>query len=182
MTSRAVKVLSHSIAHTYTLAALENPRDGMEKLLSTNEPRRRALTEKHVVDYCAWDHLYEKHENIWVSEFGWQPTGTTGNGRCNSDCNFGSIRADTGRHRHFKVLSGAADTGPTGPGIERQKDAVPQLLQQEILAAAIKHSPDTKRIYVLDVFAGYGSMRLAAKEMGLHYIGVDERDLMRGTD
>ena len=118
MTSKVVKALAHSIAHRGTQAALENPKDGMERLLFMNEPRWRALTEKHTVDYCAWDHPYKKPENIWVSEFGWKPTGTTGNGRCNSDCNSGSVRPDTGRFRHFKVLSGAAGTGPTGPGIE----------------------------------------------------------------
>jgi molybdenum-dependent DNA-binding transcriptional regulator ModE len=37
-------------------------------------------------------------------------------------------------------------------------------------------------VYVLDLFAGYGSMRAAAKELGLSYVGVDERDLMHNTD
>ena len=85
--------------------ALENLRGGMERLLFVNAPRWRTLTEKHVVDYCAWGHPYKKPENLWVSDFGWTSTGTTGNGRCNSNCDSGSIRADAGRHIHFKVLS-----------------------------------------------------------------------------
>ena len=50
MTSKVVKALSHSIAHRGTQAALENPKDGMERLLFMNEPRWKALTEKHTVD------------------------------------------------------------------------------------------------------------------------------------
>ena len=86
--------------------------------------------------------------------------------------------------RHVKVLSGAAGTGPTGPGIERQKNVVPALLLKEILTAAMEHNTDPQRVYVLDLFAGsgYGSMRAAAKELGLSYVGVDERDLMHNTD
>ena len=64
MKGRAVKPLAHSIEHKGTQAALENTRDGTERLLFTNEPRWRALTEKHVVDCYAWDHPYKKPENI----------------------------------------------------------------------------------------------------------------------
>ena len=53
---------------------------------------------------------------------------------------------------------------------------------KEILTAAMKHNTDPQRVYVLDLFAGYGSMRAAAKELGLSYVGVDERDLMHNTD
>ena len=38
-----------------------------------HEPHWKALTEKHVIDYCAFRHPLMKTENIWVSEFGWQP-------------------------------------------------------------------------------------------------------------
>ena len=54
-----------------------------------------SLTRK-IVDYCAWNHPYKKPENIWVSEFGWTPTGITGNGRCGDNCESGSVRPDTG--------------------------------------------------------------------------------------
>jgi molybdenum-dependent DNA-binding transcriptional regulator ModE len=46
----------------------------------------------------------------------------------------------------------------------------------------MEHNTDPQRVYVLDLFAGYGSMRAAAKELGLSYVGVDERDLMHNTD
>ena len=76
-----------------------------------------------------------------------ETTGTTGNGRCNNDCNSGPIRPDTGRHIHFKVLSGAAGTGPTGPGIERQTNVVPVLLLKEIPTAAMGHNTDPQKVY-----------------------------------
>ena len=67
MTGKVVKALSHSIAHRGTQAALENPKDGMERLLFMNEPRWKALTEKHTVDYCAWNHPY-KNRRIFGSQ------------------------------------------------------------------------------------------------------------------
>ena len=74
--------------------------------------------------------------------------------------------------RYCQVRSGAAGTGPIGPGIERQKNAVPALLLREILTAAMEYNTDPQRVYVLDLFAGYGSMRAATKELGLSYVGV----------
>jgi DNA modification methylase len=32
-------------------------------------------------------------------------------------------------------------------------------------------------VYVLDLFTGHGSMRVATKELGLSYVGVDEREV-----
>ena len=59
---------------------------------------------------------------------------------------------------------------------------MPSLLLKEILTAAMKHNTDPRRVYVLDLFAGYGSMRMVAAELKLGYVGVDERDLMSSTD
>ena len=56
------------------------------------------------------------------------------------------------------------------PGIERQKYSVPALLLP------------WSTTLVLNLFAGYGSMRAATKELGLSYVEVDERDLMHSTD
>ena len=178
MTEKVTEALCHSIEHHGIHAALENPRKGMERLPFMNAPRWRKVTDKKIVDYCAWNHPYKKPENIWVSEFGWTPTGITGNGRCGDSCESGSVRPDTGQFRHFKVLSGPTGTGPTGTGIEKQKNAVPHLLLKEILQAVKLNNTDPDRKYVLDLFAGYGSMRFAAAEEALKYIAVDHRDLM----
>ena len=178
ITGKVTKALCHSIEQQGTYSALENPRKGLERLPFMKAPRWRSLTEKKVVDYCAWKHPYKKPENIWVSEFGWIPTGTTGDGRCGDNCESGSLRSDTDRYRHHKVLSGPTGTGPTGKGIEKQKNAVPHLLLKEILQAVKQSNTDPNRRYVLDLFAGYDSMRFAAAEEELKYIAVDERDLM----
>ena len=37
---------------------------------------------------------------------------------------------------------------------------------------------DSKRTWVIDLFAGYGSLRAVAKAQGLNYLAVDMRDLM----
>jgi len=182
MTSRVIDALADSTENRGTQIAAENPRGGMERQLFMNAPRWKRLTHKHITDYCAWKHPYQKSENIWVSEFGWKPTGITGDGRCGGKCESGSVRADTGKFRHDLVLSGPTGTGPSGKGIERQKNAVPHLLLMEILKAAIANNTDPKRLYVLDLFAGFGSMRAAAKAAGLGYIAVDERDVLPKSD
>ena len=52
----------------------------------------------------------------------------------------------------------------------------------EILKAAIANNTDPERLYVLDLFAGFGSMRAAAKAAGLGYIAVDERGVLPRSD
>ena len=76
----------------------------MERQLFMHEPHWKALTEKHVIDYCAFRHPLMKTENIWVSEFGWQPTGITGDGRCHGKCESGSVHDATGRYTRSASL------------------------------------------------------------------------------
>ena len=178
MTSRVTRAMIHAHTEHGVHIAAENPRGGMERQWFMNAPAWKAITEKQVVDYCAFRHPYKKPENIWVSEFGWSPTGITGDGRCGDKCESGSFRTDTGRFRHDKVLSGATGTGPTGSGIEQQKNAVPPMLLDEILSAVKSQRTDSKRTWVIDLFAGYGSLRAVAKAQGLNYLAVDMRDLM----
>ena len=180
MTSRLIKTLTHCMNTHPIHVAVENPRSGMEQQWFMEAPEWKALTEKHIVDYCAWKHPYRKSENIWVSEFGWMPKGTTGTGRCDDSCESGVIQPDTGKYRHHKVLSGANGTGPVGPGIAQQKNAVPHALLTEILEAVKAERTDPQRTYVVDFFAGYGSMRAAAKEQGLGYVAVDLKDYISG--
>ena len=112
MTSRVTRAMIHAHTEHGVHIAAENPRGGMERQWFMNAPAWKAITEKQIVDYCAFRHPYKKPENIWVSEFGWSPTGITGDGRCGDKCESGSFRTDTGRYRHDKVLSGATGTGP----------------------------------------------------------------------
>ena len=55
------------------------------------------------------------------------------------------------------------------------------MLLDEILSAvsAVKsQNTDSKRTWVIDLFAGYGSLCAVAKAQGLNYLTVDMRDLM----
>ena len=71
-------------------------------------------------------------------------------------------------------------TGPTGSGIEQQKNTVPPMLLDEILSAIESQRADGKRTWVIGLFAGsgYGSLRAVAKAQSLNYLAVDMRDLM----
>ena len=50
----------------------------------------------------------------------------------------------------------------------------------EILIAALKNNTDPDRVWVVDLFVGYGSMRAAAKQKGLNYLAVDLKDFISG--
>ena len=52
------------------------------------------------------------------------------------------------------------------------------MLLDEILSAVKSQRTDSKRTWVNDLFAGYGSLRAVAKAQGLNYLAVDMRDLM----
>ena len=49
---------------------------------------------------------------------------------------------------------------------------------REIPQAAKQSNTYPEREYVLDLFAGYGSMRFASAEEQLKYIAVDEREII----
>jgi hypothetical protein len=51
----------------------------------------------------------------------------------------------------------------------------------KILTAALKNNTDPDRVWVVDLFAGYGSMRAAAKQKGLNYLAVDWKDFISGS-
>ena len=52
------------------------------------------------------------------------------------------------------------------------------MLLDEILSAVKSQRTDSKRTWVIDLFAGYGSLRAVAKAQGLNYLAVDMHDLM----
>ena len=87
----------------------------------------------------------------------------------------------SGRYRQDLVLSGPTGTGPSGKNVAQQKNAVPVELLTEILAAALKNNTDPDRVWVVDLFAGYESMRVAAKQKGLNYLAVDWKDFISSS-
>ena len=52
------------------------------------------------------------------------------------------------------------------------------MLLDKKLSAAKSRRVDSKRTWVIDLFAGYGSLRAVAKAQELNYLVVDMRDLM----
>ena len=143
-----------------------------------NSPDVNALMDMHVVEYCAMKAPFRKRENVWVTGLtNWEPEGTTGDGRCHNKCGQqtsstvsstdspGRIRTKA-VHRHTEQVQGQ-------PAF--RKSAVPQLLLNEIISAAIDRNKSVKRTYVIDLFSGSGSMRRAAEAKGLKYIGVDTK-------
>ena len=51
----------------------------------------------------------------------------------------------------------------------------------DILTAALKNNTDPDRVWVVDLFARYGSMRAAAKQKVLNYSAVDWKDFISGS-
>jgi hypothetical protein len=52
------------------------------------------------------------------------------------------------------------------------------MLLDEILSAVKSQRTDSNRTWVIDLFAGYGSLRAVAKAQGFNSLAVDMRDLM----
>ena len=183
---RLTENLSHSLlaARKHGMHfAQENPTGGLSRRPFMHNPDWLQHTQCLTVDYCAYDHPVKKPTNIWISEFAWVPSGTTGNGRCNNACNSGHKSASTGRYVHDAVLAGRGDRSLSPPHIAQQKNSVPRLLQEEIITAALSASADSAsgvaRNVVIDLFAGYGSLRTVVKEHGLQYVAVDIKDFMK---
>ena len=157
--------------------AQENPTGGMSRRPFMQCPEWLECTQCMTVDYCAYDHPAKKPTNIWVSEFGWIPKGTTGDGRCHRLCNAGEINESTGGYQHEAVLAGRGDRPIATSDIRKHKYAVPKQLLREIVLAASTAGREHRKI-VIDLFAGYGSMKEVAEELGLTYIAVDVKDFM----
>lgn len=152
-------------------SVMENPAKGLARQSFMTSPT-------HKVDLCAFGWPYRKTTDLWVQGFTYQPTGSSGDGRCKRKCGQGEYRQDTGRFRHYHVLAGEAERGPRGKGRRAEKHGMPKELLQEILMAARKDAGEKPRV-VIDLCAGHQSMREAALEMGLQYVAVDAKGELR---
>ena len=157
--------------------AQENPTGGMARRPFMQSPEWLECTQCMTIDYCAYGHAAKKPTNIWVSEFGWEPKGTTGDGKCHQLCDAGAINKSTGGYQHKAVLAGRGDRPIATADIRKHKYAVPKHLLQEIVLAASTAGREHRKI-IIDLFAGYGSMKEVAEELGLTYIAVDVKDFM----
>jgi len=140
------------------------------------------------VDYCAYGYLYKKATDIWTTVLDWVPFGITGTGRCERKCGSGSwhwTHSGKERYRHFVALAQQPEEGIIGQGASRALNSIPTSLGVELLSASLSSwfsssaakMPSARQPVLIDLCAGYGSLRRAAEEVGMRYVGVDIRDL-----
>ena len=99
------------------------------------------------------------------------PAGTTGDGLChNSECGMGMCNTVTQMFNHvIKIARHPAD-GFRGIGAARQKNAMHEAWTEEFLRHAMESRPQRT---VIDLCAGWQSMRRICEKLGLNYIAVD---------
>ena len=116
--------------------------------------------ERHTVDYCAFGSDRRKSTDFWCN-FGWNPIGDTGDGRCHQRCKSGywTQLQEKLSFRHPVVVGGSNDRRPIGAFAKSQ---IPERLHQDLTQAAIDRSCDdgssTRRKTVIELFAGSTSL------------------------
>jgi len=148
---------------------MENPRGGLEKMpfMADWEDSR-----KHVVELCAYIWPFRKETNLWVQGIRWKPKGTTGSGRCEGKCGQGDTDPLTRRFKHFMTLATDPQKGPRGVGATSQTCGIPNGLIKEILVAVAERAALGGKV-VLDLCAGFQSIRNEVLKAGAKYVGVD---------
>ena len=124
---------------------------------------------------CAFKHRAKKPMSFWTSmlDYSYFPAGTTGGDQCNNgECGMGIYNAMTGMFNHFiKIARNPAD-GFRGEGAFRQKNAMPEAWTEEFLTQCHAMQSQPGRT-VIELCAGWQSMRPVCEKLGLNYIAVD---------
>ena len=129
--------------------------------------------KKKVIEMCAFVWPFKKTTNLWANlGFDWQPKGTTCDGRCGEACGQGAIDPVTKRFRHFMALAVDPQRGPRGANAVKMTCGIPQLLVTELLEA-VNEAEGIENKVVLDLFAGFQSLREQVLKMGAKYVAVD---------
>lgn len=168
--------------------SIENPRAALRRrpyMLAEHWPES-IKAERKTVDYCAYGYPYRKSTDVWTSLLEWHPKGRTGSGRCERRCGQGNwTTTDTGAltFRHHVNLSQDPRDGLRGKGAKRVLNSLPPTLTEEILHASLhrwklKGNRPLGKPVLLDLCAGYGSMRATAEKLGYTYVAVDITNLM----
>ena len=147
--------------------AMENPAMGMAQAWNMLDWESKRRT----VDLCAYGWPYKKSTDLWVEGFDFQPKGRTGSGRCEHACEQGMVNPATGKFSHFLALAMEPQRGPRGASHVSGKNGMPRELLAEVLWSAAKGSLEGK--VVLDLCAGFQSMREVAEARGAKYVAVD---------
>ena len=74
---------------------------------------------------------------------------------------------------HSVALAQDPKRGYRGPGAQRKINSIPQDLHEEILQHCLAHRSHPKGQVVLDLCAGFESLRPVVEGMGLQYCAVD---------
>jgi hypothetical protein len=162
--------------------------------------------QRTTVDYCAYDKPYRKMTDLWTS-FDWNPSGNTGNGRCNNGkCGMGS-ESKEGRFKHRVVIAGENERRLKGKKQKEQLWSLPKKLTEELLCAvqeqqnqsapavpapavhtqtAAHSGPHTvprsnpSPHIIIDLFSGGESWRETVETAGFRYVPVNIRPLCTG--
>ena len=127
---------------------------------------------RRTVHLCAFGHIYKKATDLWTSLVQWEPRGVTGDGQCHSRCGQGEWH-DTG-YRHHYALSVEPEREKQGKGVTARRNHIPAQLLLEVVRVAQQQGRANQRI-VIDLCAGYQSVRTVCEQEGLLYIPVDIR-------
>jgi hypothetical protein len=164
---------------------MENPVGSLRKQDYMQTDQWQEITKEHSVTYCAYGRAYRKATNIWTTLTKWVPKGTTGDGKCGFKC--GQLQDEglhqpertsegrTGRKKgkHIEAIGAEPARLPKGPRQRQRIWSIPEMLQEELLAAMPEKAGEAK--YIVDLFAGGESWRRQVEAAGYVYIGVDLR-------
>lgn len=150
---------------------MENPKAGLERMWYMLDWEEK----KKVVDMCAFAWPFKKTTNLWIGGEalgGWQPKGITGSGRCEEACGQGEVDRLTSRFKHYMALAVDPERGPRGAGATQASCGIPEKLVTEILGA-LSEFEDLKGKVVVDMCAGFQSLKEPVLKAGARYVAVD---------
>ena len=95
---------------------IENPVGSLRQRPYMRGESFEGLTDRKTVNYCAYGFDYSKATDIWTSLKTWEPTGRTGNGRCNlGACGRGITRKER------QIQAQTSDRRASRPSNQRAK-------------------------------------------------------------
>ena len=121
---------------------------------------------------CAFEYAIKckKPMRVFTSMGTYEPVGTTGNGLCNKGA-CGMI-VEGG---HVGKLARDPKLGPRGPGATRAKNSLPEMWLEEVLTHAMQRAEAAgrKADIVVDICAGWQSLKPVCEKLGLRYVALD---------
>ena len=159
--------------------ALENPHGMLAERPYMQSAEWVRAVVRHLVHYCNYGGQFHKPTHIWTSLTHWVAGGKSGCGQCCQSCNVGrwkwvdhSVRKKGIQYVHDKQIGGPNDKkGTEGGSQKQQRWNVPESLLSEIVESIPKK--DERKRYIIDLFAGKGSMRRIAERGDYIYVPVD---------